>query len=764
MSRPEQSPRVPRSELDCFDTSRAEGHTVEAPIERVIDLLGATHAPEVIAEYRDAMDRGAVYPPIGVFRLGGRYIVTDGHKRLSACKQRGMRRVMLELWTVRRLLSDLWRQTVRSTTRLASALVHSTHDPASRKRLHRIYWDTVLHWKRLFVTLPTLVRSGGSKNPLSSAESESARATTIRLVKECVRFRGHLVLIFIALAALALAQLELTWIAKLWTDGPLKTGNQRQMAELVRHVIEAAIVLVSGLFTSRYLLQSLNQHLVQELRDRAQAHLLEVELSAARRFQVGELMSRLFNDAGSLSQFVREILRRGIGETIVLVGALVILFRLDWRLATIIAVAGPIVGMVLAYCGGYIRRRSHQAQEEVGRLSASLSEQLSGLTTIKTFQTEAVERERFAANDSEYRHHVMRSELWMATMTTGVWAITTLALLGVVIYGTNQIAIGRQTPGALLAFCLYAVQTVEPLRRLSEVHGLMQRAVAAAVRVFEIIDLPAVEREGRLALPAPPAGALRFDRLCFRYTADHAVLEDFDLNIAPRETVGVVAASGGGKSTLASLMVRFADPVSGRILLDGIDVRELRLAELRRAVCVMEQMPFVFTGTLFENIRYGSPTATREEVRAAASRAGLDQFMAALPAGLESYLTESGRNLSGGQQQRIALARAIVRDPMIVVLDEATSAIDSETEEEIFSVLEPWLARRTVLLMTHRLSTVIRFPRVIVLDQGRIVGDGSVAQLLESCPVFKRLFAEQVSPLRRTSRTTATASRGRQTL
>ncbi len=756
MSRAQQTPRAVQSELDCFDASRAEGRTIETPIESVIDLLSSTHAPEKIAEYREAMDRGATFPPIGVFQIGGRYIVTDGHKRLSACKQRGTSRVMVELWTVRRLLGDLWGQTVRSTKRLVSSLVHSTHDAQSRKRLHRVYWDTLLHWKRLFVTLPTLIRQSESEESPSSAAS--ARSTTIRLIKECARFRGHLVLIVISLAALGFAQLELTWIAKLWTDGPLKTGDQRQMAELVGHAMEIAIVLVAGLFTSRYLLQSLNQNLVQDLRDRAQAHLLEIDLSTVRRFQVGELMSRLFNDAGSLSQFVREILRRGIGETIVLVGALVILFRLDWRLATIMAITGSIVAMVLAYCGGYIRRRSHRAQEEVGRLSASLTEQLSGLTTIKTFQTETTERERFAANDSDYRHHVMRGELWMASMTTGVWAITTVALLGVVIYGTKQIAIGRQTAGALLAFCLYAVQTVEPLRRLSEVHGLMQRAVAAAVRVFEIIDLPAIESEGTVALPASPTGALRFDHVSFRYTPDRAVLEDFDLKINAKETVGVVAASGGGKSTLASLMVRFADPVSGRILLDGIDISELRLAELRRAVCVMEQKPFVFTGTLFENIRYGSPRATREQVGTAASQAGLDQFIASLPGGLDSYLAESGRNLSGGQQQRIALARAIIRDPLVLILDEATSAIDSETEEEIFSRLGPWLAKRTLLLMTHRLSTVIRFPRVIVFDQGRMVGDGSAAHLLETCPVFKRLFAEQVSPLKKTSPTIATAS------
>ena len=738
-------------ELDCFDPSLAEFETAVVPIDSVIDLLSSTHAPDKISEYREAMDNGAKFPPLSVVSIAARYFLADGHKRLSACKRRGMTHVTIEFWPIKRIVADLSRQTARSARRFAALIAGTSGDPGARKRWRRFYWDTVLHWKRFFVTLPSLVK-GRDRD-----ESQTSAPVFMRLVRECLRFRGHLILIVIALGALGGAQLYLTWIAKLWTDGPLKTGDHAAMSHLVRQASFAAIVLVGALFSSRYVLQSLDQHLVQELRDRAQKRLLEVELASVRRFQIGELMSRMFNDALSMSQFVREILRRWIGESVVLVGALAMLFRLDWQLAIMMAVAGPIVGGVLSYFGGYIRRRSAAAQREIGELSATFTEQLAGLSTIKGFQTETAERQRFVEKDTSYRRHVMRSQLWLAAMTTGVWAITAAALLIAAWYGTSKIASGRSTPGALLAFCLYAVQTVEPLRRLSEVHGLLQRALASAVRVFEVIDISAPETEGAHVLPQPVRGDLEFREACFSYVADRPILRDFELTVHARETIAIVAASGGGKSTLASLLARFADLAGGRILLDGIDLRSLRLSQLRRAICVIEQKPFIFSGSLLENIRYGSPGASLESVRTAVSLASLEQFVATLPAGLNTYLTESGRNLSGGQQQRIALARAIVRDPAVLVLDEATSAIDSETENAIFSRMKPWLARRTVLLMTHRLATVIRFPRVVVVEDGRVVGDGPAAQLLEGCPAFARLFSEQVAPLENPAKTTLIA-------
>jgi subfamily B ATP-binding cassette protein MsbA len=750
-----------RKELDCFDRNKAEFRVLTVPIGSVIDLLSNTHAPERIAEYRQAMDNGAAFPPVSTLRLGKRFIIADGHKRLSACKQRGMSHVMVEVWTIRRWLKDMGGQSVRKLRQVLVLAARSTVDRDSRKAAIRLYWDTVGHWKRIFTSLWALMSKTTSRGndqsvtPIGSPDDESPQGVFARLVSECAQFPGHLVMITLSLAGLSGAQLYLTWIAKLWAEGPLVNGNRQAMSRLIDLAILTSAVLVCSLFVSRYFLRSINQALVQRLRDRAQHRLFEVELHSVRRFQNGELMSRLFNDAGALSEFVREILRRGIGESLVVAGALAMVFHLNWKLASIMSVMGPLVAVLLSKWGRVIRLRSEEAQRELGHLSAVLSEQLEGLTTVKGYQTEEHEHGRFVAQDSIYREHVLRGELSMALMTSSVWLITCVALMAVIWSGTNQVFSGRATRAELLAFCLYAIQIIDPLRRLSEVHGMLQRALAAAARVFQTIDLPSTEQSGSAPLRPPIRGGLRLENVRFEYRPGQGVLRGLDLAISSSETVALVAMSGGGKSTLANLLIRFADPQGGRILIDGMDLREVRLAELRRAVCVAQQEPFVFSGSLLDNIRYGSLSAARDEIDLAVLLAGLEEFVSALPAGLNGYLTEGGRNLSGGQKQRIALARAVVRNPAVLVLDEATGAIDGETEQAIFERMRPWLAQRTVLIMSHRLATITRFPRIIVLQDGRITGDGTVLELIETCPVFRSLFAEQLAPLESSRRTAA---------
>ncbi|HKV53364.1 MAG TPA: ABC transporter ATP-binding protein, partial [Candidatus Binataceae bacterium] len=687
-----------------------------------------------------------------VIRVGRRFIVTDGHKRLTACKQRNMSHVMVELWTIARWLEDLRSQTLRKSRQVVVLTGRSTVDRDSRKAAVRLFWDIVGHWKRIFTSIAALLFAAEAGGISSATDddpnpAEPSRSVFRRLVNECTQFPGHLLLITFSLGALGGSQLYLTWLAKLWSEGPLVDGNRHVMARLLFKALITSVIFVLSLFGSRYFLRSLNQLLVQSLRDRAQRHVLAVELSSARRLAIGELISRMFNDAGMLTNFVREILRRAIGESVVVVGALAMAFYLNWRLALVMSLVGPLVAVILSSWGRMIRRQSEYAQRELGTLSSALSEQLSGLSTIKGFQTEPYESRRFGAQDSLYRAHMLRTEVWMALMMSSVWAVTCAGLIGVVWYGTSEVFAGSTTRGALLAFCLYAVQTVEPLRRLSEVHGLLQRALAAAGRVFEVIDLPCPERSGNRSLAVPVRGELNFKDLNFHYDPEHQILRNFDLAIAPHEMVALVAASGGGKSTIANLLLRLVDPPSGRILLDGIDLRELRLDQLRRVVCVIEQESFVFSGSLLDNIRYGSFEASRKNVEDAVSLAGLDEFVEALPGRLDGFLAEAGRNLSGGQKQRIALARGIVRNPAVLVLDEATSALDGETERAVFDRMQSWLAQRTVLVMSHRLATVTRFPRVVAFEDGTIVGDGGALELLQTCPVFGTLFAEQLTPL-----------------
>jgi ATP-binding cassette, subfamily B, bacterial MsbA len=727
----------------CFDAARAQFATRVVRTDQVVDLFTTTHAPERIESYRAAMARGECFPPVSVIKLGRRFVIADGHKRYQACRTLGVVQIPIEVWPLSKLLDDQVRQFRHKSRQIAVVVARAMRHPEGRKEAHRLYWDTVGHWQRIAHSAAARVRRLAGIG--ESVATPPAAPVFKRLMRDCLQLRGYLATVIVSLAVLGSSQLYLTWIAKLWAEGPLISGNRAEMTRLFVRAGATALAMVAGIFFSKYSLRAIDLQLVQSLRDRAQARLLETDPAVARRYQTGEIMSRLFNDVGALSEFAREILRRGVGETFVLIGAIAMLFRLNWRLALITGVVVPAVALPLARLGKQVRKWGGAAQQAAGELGAVLNEQLHGFSTIKGFGAERMEEERFVARDSKWRHQVMRSELWSAALISSVWLITSMGLLAVVWYGSNLVALGRATAGGLLAFCLYAIQTVEPLRRLSEVHAMSQRAIASATRVYETIDLPRSQHDGALALTPPVRGELRFEQVRLSFGTERPVLVDFNLTIGAGETIALVGASGAGKSTIANLLMRFLEPDAGRILLDGYDAKQLRMADLRRAVCVAEQDPFIFSGSLLDNIRYGAWNASRQVIEEAVMLAGLDAFVATMPRGLDSYLAESGRNLSGGQRQRIALARTIARDPAVLVLDEATSALDSDTERAIFANLRQWLERRTAIVMAHRLSTVSRFARVAMLQDGAIIGDGTVADLLANCPAFRELFAEQLN-------------------
>ena len=730
----------------CFDPSRAQFQTRMVPAAQILDLFTTTHAPERIESYRQAMAAGELFPPISVIQVGGRFVIADGHKRFRACLALGLGQITVELWPISRLLADQYRQFRRKTRQITTVLTRATRDPDGRQNAHRLYWDTVGHWKRIALSAAAGGRRLFRRRRIGGQRRDEQSPIFSRLLRDTMRLRGYVVMVFISLAVLGGAQLYLTWIAKLWAEGPLLSGDRAAMADLFVRAALTALAMVLGIFASRYSLRSVDQRLVQSLRDRAQERLLETDLTMARRFQTGDLMSRLFNDAGALSEFAREILRRGVGESLVVVGAIAMLFRLNWHLALITGVVVPLVALPLARLGKLVRRWGAAAQQAVGELGATVNEQLHGLSTIKGFQAEPKESARFAAKNLTHRQQVMHSEFWSAALISSVWLIAAAGLLGVVWYGSNLVASGRATTGGLLAFCLYAIQTVEPLRRLSEVHSMSQRAIACATRVYEIIDLPPSARDGTVRLPRPVCGDLRFDRVNLSF-GSKPVLRNFGLTIGAHQTIALVGASGAGKSTVANLLLRFLDADAGRITLDGYDLTQLRISDLRRAVCVAEQDPFIFSGSLMDNIRYGAWDATRRHIEEAVMLAGLEPYVTSMPHGLETILTESGRNLSGGQRQRIALARTIARDPVVLVLDEATSALDSDTERTIFANMKEWMERRTVIVMAHRLATISRFRHVAMLADGAVIAEGSVTRMLATCPPFGELFADQLTPV-----------------
>ena len=548
-----------------------------------------------------------------------------------------------------------------------------------------------------------------------------------RLLRISLRSRGDLLVAAASIALLSLTQLYLTWLLKRWVEGPLVTRDAAALrALLIEGAITAAIGMAS-LFLSRYFLASANQKLMQQLREDAMSSILHARVPAVRALPTGDLLSRLFHDVAQLSTFLTTVMRRLIGESIVLAGAVVLMFVLEWRLAIATFTLVPLTAFVLLRMGRRIRAWSAISQQATGTLTAAASERLHGLTTVKVYQAEENELRRFHEMAEALRRKAMRGELWSATLIAAVFLVTGAGLMAILAFGTIHVNAGV-TQATFVAFCLYAAQTVEPLRRLSEVHSLLQSSSAAAERVFAAIDLGPREHGGTVAISI--RGAIRFDDVDFGY-GDADVLRGLSLSIAPGEMVGIAGASGSGKSTLASLLVRFEEPRRGTIAIDGIPIDTIRLEDLRRDVCLVEQQPFLFSGSIADNINVGralSPPGRAES-----------------PSYVDFMIEEAGRDLSGGEKQRIAIARAIARDPRIVIFDEATSAVDSETEGEMFEAMRPWLARRTVIVVAHRLATLRRLPRIVLLSGGRIVADGDPDELLASCRELRDLFADQLT-------------------
>jgi ABC-type multidrug transport system fused ATPase/permease subunit len=569
-----------------------------------------------------------------------------------------------------------------------------------------------------------------------------------RLVARLFRHPALLAGGILAALVAAAAQLALTWQVKLWSDALLSGAAESALAARLAAVAALVAVLLAGVFLARFWLARLELALQQELREEAQAAILAAELGAIERAPAGEWQSRLWNDGALLAGFVPDLVRRGAGGVAVALGALGAMLAIDARLTLAVAIALPPVALLFVVAGRRVRASARDAQAELAHATSVAGEQLRGLATIRASQTEELERSRFAASGERYRRRALRAELWASALVAGVWLVTAAGLVVAVAWGSGRVATGERTPGDLLAFALFAVQAIEPLRRLSDFQGRYQRAVAAAERLFELIDLPAepVAPEPLRIPPGPPApagAALTLEEVAFAWDGVAPVLRGVTFALAPCDSVALVAASGGGKSTLVRLLLGFERPAAGTIRLDGRDLATLDRRVLRREVAVAFQEPLVFHGTLAENLAYGAGAVPRTRLLDVAEQVGLEELLATLPGSLEGRLVEAGRSLSGGERQRIALARAVLRAPRLLLLDEATSAVDGETEEKIAERLAPFFRGRTVLVAAHRFATVKRLPRALHLAGGRIAGDGRPEELLASA-AFRELFAGQV--------------------
>ena len=517
--------------------------------------------------------------------------------------------------------------------------------------------------------------------------------------------------------------------------------------------IDRAALLMLGLSALQAVAGSLRFQLftgsgertVARLRTRLFERLLHQEIGFFDQSRTGELLSRLGNDTQILQNTVSVNVSMLLRNVVSGLGSVLLLLSLSVHLTGLMILVVPPVALGAALFGRRVRRFSKEAQDRLSVAGEVAEESLGGIRTVRAFAQEDAEVARYARAVQSSLQSAMRRITNVALFSGGGALFGGAAIAAVLWMGGRMVVDGELSPGTLTSFLLYTVILAFSLGALTDLWGDFMKASGAAERVFELVDREPLLTPGRAPLPEPVEGRVRFEGVRFAYPSrpDVEVLRGLELELAAGERVALVGPSGAGKSTVASLLLRFYDPDRGTVRLDGADLRGLDPARLRARIAIVSQEPILMSATLAENIRYGRPDATDEEVRAAARSANADPFIRTFPEGYDTPVGERGVQLSGGQKQRVAIARALIRDPRVLILDEATSALDAESEHLVKQALERLMEGRTTLIIAHRLSTVRDADRVAVLDGGQVAEVGSHAALMATDGLYRRLVERQ---------------------
>jgi ABC-type multidrug transport system fused ATPase/permease subunit len=494
-----------------------------------------------------------------------------------------------------------------------------------------------------------------------------------------------------------------------------------------------------------FIRHALGERFILDLRVRMYAYLQRLSLSFFERTSTGELMSRVTNDVSALESFVTHGSALTAVDLLRLTGGAAILFVLDARLALLVLLPVPVLAISLRTFNKRIRPVYRRVRARLGDINARLQDSLSGIQVVQAFAQEEQQLARFASESENYYHARVEGIRYWATFFPAMRFVASMGMIIVLGVGATMVVHGQLSLGTLVAFLSYIASFYEPINRLTDVDNIFQEAIAAGERILELLDETAEIEDAPHAVDLPPLqGSVVFEDVHFRYGSGEEVLHDVDFGMAPGEVVALVGPSGAGKTSIANLLCRFYDPIHGQITVDGYDLRDVRLASLRRQVAVVLQDTFLFNTSIRENLLYGKPDATDEELVAAAQAAYAHEFIQLLPDGYATEIGERGVKLSGGQKQRLALARAILADPRILILDEATSSVDAEAEYLIQRALDSVMQGRTALVIAHRLSTIRNADKIIALEEGRIVEVGDHRELLERGGLYCQLYQRQL--------------------
>ena len=483
-------------------------------------------------------------------------------------------------------------------------------------------------------------------------------------------------------------------------------------------------------------------HIETDMRRDAFDHLLQLDHTYYNNTKVGTIMGRITNDLFDVTEFAHHCPEEFFIAGIKIVASFVILCRASIPLTLAVFACVPLMGVVSVYLNGRLRARFRQQRVQIGELNSTIEDSLLGQGVVKAFAAEDEEQEKFAKGNRAFEQIKTLGYYAMGAFNTSTRLFDGLMYLVVILAGGLSLVYGKITAGDLVAYMLYVTTLIATIRRIVEFAEQFQRGMTGIERFAEIMDTPVAIKDAPDAVPLQPGpGEIRFEKVCFEYPDDHnKVLHDVSLDIRAGERLALVGASGGGKTTLCNLIPRFYEVTSGRILIDGQDIRRVTLKSLRQDIGIVQQDVYLFSGTVAQNIAYGKPGATRQEIEQAARLAGAEKFILALKDGYDTYVGERGVKLSGGQKQRIAIARVFLKNPPILILDEATSALDNESEILVGQSLEKLAHGRTTLTIAHRLTTIKDYDRILVLGEEGIVEEGTHAQLLAKQGVYYRLW------------------------
>lgn len=566
----------------------------------------------------------------------------------------------------------------------------------------------------------------------------------LRILSYIKPYMHRLLFAMVCTIMAAAGNLYIPWIIKDMIDEVLADKNGTMLNWIAASII--AIFIVRGLFWygQNYLMSYVGQSVIIDIRAAVFKKLQRLSVSFYDKNKTGTIMSYVTNDVNALQSAMVENTIEMITEGFILIGSVVAMIYLDWRLTLFTVCTFPVVLWFMEFFGKKIRKTGGRIQECTADITSVLQESVASARVIKSFVREDYEVDRFdVENKANFRANMKNAQL-MATLTPVVELVAAIGVTMIIWYGGNNVINGTITVGSLVAFLTYAVNISNPIKRLTRVIGNIQKALAAAQRVFMIIDMPEEIAESRDAKQLPEvSGKVEFQNVSFAYNDKGNVITDLSFSVKPGEVIAIVGPSGAGKSTIANLLPRFYDVNKGDIKIDGHSVREVTLDSLREQVGIVPQETMLFNGSVYNNILYGRLDATKEEIEAAAKAANAHDFIMQLTDGYETKLGDRGVNLSGGQRQRIAIARAILKNPRILILDEATSALDTESERVVQEALDRLMVGRTSFVIAHRLSTVKNADKILVLEKGNLVESGTHDELLALDGLYAHLYKIQ---------------------